>query len=297
MMGDMETKTEEKSLPVIDETNLLPTEKPHTSFSELTMHEECSWKHMLTYIKKIGNDKGSIHTVYGHLIHSNIEQYLMTGVEPVATPEAVEEQRQKFVEDLAETGIEYKPEEVAQFFASGLVALRAFPEWFKSEFPDAEVVGVEIPLYEPVPPLENRFFKGYVDCVLKIPKKPRKNSKKPVEGHYFMVIDWKTTSWGWTVDKKRDFNKQKQLGYYKHYISQKYNVPYADVKCAFVLIKRLVKEDRGPFEIVPVSLGEGSITKAMDGLKKHLNILNKSLFLKNRSACKYCEYKSTVHCT
>lgn len=293
----MNTKTEEPTLPVIDETNLLPTDKPHTSFSELTMHEECSWKHMLTYVKKLGTDKGNIHTVYGHLIHSNIENFLQSGVEPVATPEAVEEQRKKFQAELAETEIEYKPEEIEEFFQAGLVALRAFPEWFRAEFPDAEVVGIEVPLYEPVPPLENRFFKGYIDCVLKMPKKARKGSKKPAEGFNYMVIDWKTTSWGWTVDKKRDFNKQKQLAYYKHFISLKYNVPYSDIKCAFVLIKRIVKEDRGPFEIVPVSLGEGSIGKALDGLKRHLNVLNKSLFLKNRNSCKYCPYKGTVHCT
>ena len=32
-----------------------------------------------------------------------------------------------------------------------------------------------------------------------------------------VIIDWKSTSWGWTADKKRDFQKQLQLVLYKHY--------------------------------------------------------------------------------
>lgn len=290
-------KDQKVHLPVIDETDLLPTEKAHTSFSELTVHEECSWKHMLVYVKKLGNDKGNIHTAYGKMIHSNIESYLLNSVEPMQTEEQKVEEKQKFLEALKETELEYKDEEVEDYFQAAVRALSAFPEWFKRNYPDAEVVGVEIPLFEEVPELKNRFFKGYIDCVLKLPKKPRKGSKKPAEGHYYLVIDWKTTSWGWTREKKQDFAKLKQLAFYKHYLSQKYNVPYSDIKCSFVLVKRIVKPESEPFEIVPVSLGDGSITKALESLKKHLSILNKKLYLKNRNSCKYCQFKRTSDCT
>lgn len=290
-------KDQKVHLPVIDETDLLPTEKAHTSFSELIVHEECSWKHMLVYVKKLGNDKGNIHTAYGKMVHSNIENYLLNSVEPMQTEEQKVEEKQKFLEALKETELEYKDEEVEDYFQAAVRALTAFPEWFRRNYPDAEVAGVEIPLFEEVPELKNRFFKGYIDCVLKLPKKPRKGSKKPAEGHYYLVIDWKTTSWGWTREKKQDFAKLKQLAFYKHYLSQKYNVPYSDIKCSFVLVKRIVKPDAEPFEIVPVSLGDGSITKALESLKKHLSILNKKLYLKNRNSCKYCQFKRTSDCT
>jgi hypothetical protein len=108
------------------------------------------------------------------------------------------------------------------------------------------------------------------------------------------ILTHNTTSWGWKFDKKTDFKKTVQLAFYKIFWSKKNNIPLKDIKTAFVLLKRTAKKDR--CELVPVSVGEKTIEKAMETLYVFLGSLKQNLTKKNRDACEYCVYHKTPHC-
>lgn len=286
-------KPEKIQLPIFqkEEIGLLPTDKMHTSFSEMSNWSECSWRHMLAYVKKIEGDKGSIHTSFGKTVHDAIEHYLRDGKLHTDT-EIVD----IFKRELDGSEVEIKDKDFESFTASAIRLKNAFPAWFESEFPGAKVFAIEHLLFEKVPGIDGRYFKGFIDCVLKVPKVARKNSKKPAEGFNYVVIDWKTCSWGWNVEKKRDPMKIAQLAFYKHFFSAFFNVPLSDIKVAFVLAKRTPKADTIPFEVVPISVGTGTIDKALKLLRTHLLSVDKKLYMKNRSSCRWCSFKDTPHC-
>ena len=77
-------------------------------------------------------------------------------------------------------------------------------EFLDKEFPGWECFEAEEQLYEPIEDLKEPLsFKGFIDGVLKVPKKRGK-------GHEYWIIDWKTAgAWGWRRDKKQD---EKQAG-------------------------------------------------------------------------------------
>ena len=60
----------------------------------------------------------------------------------------------------------------------------------EEHFGDYEVFSVEEKLYEPIN-AEDFKFKGFIDVVLK-------------KDDTYHILDWKTCSWGWDQNKKRD---------------------------------------------------------------------------------------------
>jgi hypothetical protein len=115
------------------------------------------------------------------------------------------------------------------------------------------------------------------------------------------VITHNTCSWGWKTDQKRSFEKQMQLIFYKHFFCSKMNIPLKDVKCAFILIKRVPKKERKPgdrIELVPVSVGPVAVDKALKVLHNMINQVKLGFTSKNRRYCKpFCPYMGTKHCT
>ena len=46
----------------------------------------------------------------------------------------------------------------------------------------------------------------------------------------YYILDWKTCSWGWRSDKKRDQLTTYQLTLYKHYFAKKHNIDPKNIK-------------------------------------------------------------------
>lgn len=114
----------------------------------------------------------------------------------------------------------------------------------------------------------------------------------------YYVLDWKTTNYGWSPDKKRDYQKQLQLILYKHFFCKIMNLPLDRVKCGFVLLKRTPRKSDGQHvEYVPVSVGPKTQEKALKTLHDMINQMQAKRTLKNRNSCRYCAYNGTVHCT
>lgn len=112
------------------------------------------------------------------------------------------------------------------------------------------------------------------------------------------ILTHNTTSWGWDAQKKRDFQKQLQLVFYKHYFCKIFKLRLDQVKCGFVLLKRTPrKSDNSRCEFVPVSVGPKTEAKALTILNDMINQVSYGVAIKNRNSCRFCEYNGTEHCT
>ncbi len=266
----------------------LPTNKFHISYSELVDWIECSHRHKLKHILKIGDDSGSEHTEYGSIIHDAIEQYLMGGVlDHEKTRADVLEGLKKypnFKEDPIKWGDSIKPifEELPGFLIDNLG-------------PDYKIVAAELALMEPIEKKTDRYFKGFVDAFFSYTYFD-KRKKNPEPQQRYLVCDWKSSGWGWTGDKKRDPIKAMQLVLYKHYISKKLNIPLEQIKCAFVILKRQAKPG-AHIELIPISVGEKTIEHALQNVSKMIGSVERGMVIKNRNSCKYCMYANTPDCT
>jgi hypothetical protein len=283
---------EEKKVHHLTVLTSVPEEdlKKHVSYSELVIWVGCNFRHKLKYIDKISLDKPSEHTIFGHTIHDVLQEFLKT-----RHLGDIEETIKKFQEKLTENNITVKPEE---FHDTIKPILEEVPSFLDENFKDWTFISSEEQLFETIGETglnKERSFKGFVDGIIKVPKSSRLKTGKPDEYEYHL-IDWKTTGWGWDFKKKTDPNKIMQLALYKHFVSQKLGIDLKDIKCSFVLLKRLPKKDGKRCELVSVSVGPKTLEHAMTTLKTMLSYVKKGLYPKNKNNCTYCEYKNTTHC-
>lgn len=263
------------------------TNKLHISYSEISTWLECAFRHRLKYIDNINLDGPSEHTEFGQVIHDALEQYLKTKVMPNYA-----DIKTQFNELLLKVTLK-NPLNEKEWHDTIEPILEQAKVFLEETFPGWEYVAAEYELLEDIED-QKRKFKGFIDGIIKVPKKPRKGSKGPApEGFDYYLIDWKTTGWGWSLDKKIDPNKTLQLVLYKYFWSKKMNVDISEIKCGFVLLKRTAKVK---CEFVSVSVGEKSMQKGIDTINTMLGYIKKGFFPKNRSSCTYCVYKGTKYC-
>lgn len=316
-------------LPLFEDPTLLPTGKSHVSYSEISDWMDCSYRHRLKHIEKISLGKPSIHTEYGQVIHDVLENYILgkhqLNQETIA---AATKQFREHCDKLKEDhGVEVSDKDFNDFAASIPEIVNAVPAFMDETFPGWTGFAAEHALYESVAGQTNKWFKGYIDTIIRMPKNARKKrgtslpdreTEKPVvmrlselvgqveggekpefgDGYEFWILDWKTTSWGWDAMKKRDFQKQLQLVFYKHYFCRLFNLRLDQVKCGFVLLKRTPrKSDNSRCELVPVSVGPKTEAKALEVLNNMINQVASGRAIKNRASCRFCDYNGSEHCT
>lgn len=316
-------------LPLFEDPTLLPTGKSHVSYSEISDWMDCSYRHRLKHIEKINLGKPSIHTEYGQVIHDLLENYILG--KNKLEEESIEGARKQFREHCdklkEEHGVEVSDKDFNDFAASIPEIANAVPEFLNETFPEWTGFAAEHALYESVAGQTNKWFKGYIDTIIRIPKNARKKRGSSLpdsegkavpmrlselvgqvktdeekqqfgDGYEFWILDWKTTSWGWDAMKKRDFQKQLQLVFYKHYFCRLLGLRLDQVKCGFVLLKRSPrKSDNSRCELVPVSVGPKTEAKALEVLNNMINQVASGRAIKNRNSCRFCDYNGTEHCT
>jgi hypothetical protein len=316
-------------LPLFEDPTLLPTGKSHVSYSEISDWMDCSYRHRLKHIEKINLGKPSIHTEYGQVIHDLLENYILG--KNKLEEESIEGARKQFREHCdklkEEHGVEVSDKDFNDFAASIPEIANAVPEFLNETFPEWTGFAAEHALYESVAGQTNKWFKGYIDTIIRIPKNARKKRGSSLpdsegkavpmrlselvgqvktdeekqqfgDGYEFWILDWKTTSWGWDAMKKRDFQKQLQLVFYKHYFCRLLGLRLDQVKCGFVLLKRTPrKSDNSRCELVPVSVGPKTEAKALEVLNNMINQVASGRAIKNRNSCRFCDYNGTEHCT
>jgi len=277
-------------LPLFEDKTILPTNKFHVSYSEVSDWMDCSFRHKLKHVLKISMEEndGSIHTSFGKAIHDAIEKYLTSKV-PMNSDDAIVE----FKKLVAELHVAPTEKDVLDFSSNLPDMIGQVPDWLEETFPGWKTVAAEFPLFESVDKQPNINFKGFIDAIISVPKKRG-------GGREYWILDWKTCSWGWKTEQKQKYQKQLQLMLYKHYFCQLMKVDLKDVKCGFVLIKRVAPKTRKPgdrLELVPVSVGPKAIEKAQATLHEMINRVKGGFASKNRMSCEpFCPYLHTEHC-
>tara|TARA_B100000212_G_scaffold318945_1_gene275754 strand:+ start:1851 stop:2684 length:834 start_codon:yes stop_codon:yes gene_type:complete len=273
--------------------------KEHVSFSEIKQWKECGWRHKLLYVDKIKTFEESPHLHYGTIIHDACEHYLKT------KSLKVEESKKRIIQAWDEHGFDsndfiilqsnrakiqgwkYKHNNLNNWLIWAENSIRALPDFLENTFPGWEYVAAEESLYENIDRF-NMKFKGYIDCIIRVPYKDK---------YKYWIIDWKTSNGrGWSIEKQRDFLLQTQLILYKHFWGTKNNIEMKNIKCGFVLLKK-VKNVNKVCQLINLSSGPKSIEKSKKTMTNMISAVNKKLYLKNRNSCKFCLFYNTEHCS
>ena len=269
-----------------------PTNKPHVSYSEVKNWKECPYRHKLAYIDKIDLGTPSPYLDFGTSVHEGCESFLNKGTIP----------KEKLLTNIREAWAKhgfgepewyekmprwYKHVPVDEWCEWASNMWDDVPNFLDKTFPGWERVSAEEMLYEEIENQDIK-FKGFIDAVIKVPRK---------NGTYkYWIIDWKTAkSYGWDKRESRDFMMQAQLVLYKHYWASKNNIPFKDVGCAFVLLKRGGKPGN-MCGILKVSAGPKALEEANKMVRSMIKNVKKGFYVKNRMSCTFCDYKDTEHC-
>jgi hypothetical protein len=305
--------------------SITPTEKKSktVSFSQYAKWMKCpmSWK--LAYIDYLAPYEASINTIFGDGVHEALQEYLRLlygpggasaadGLDYMALfnktfdegitkdlKTATEEQAKLTEEEREVLGVITK-EEIEDFRKDAQAILEhvVSPSIRMKHFPSRkfEVVGIELPLEIPMRG-GNITFKGYLDIVLR-----DKITKKIV------ILDFKTSTYGWNKYQKMDRTKIDQLLLYKLFYHQLYKIPMSDIEVEFFIVKRKLYEDVGfpqqRIQRVPPADGKLSMREVQSAFVDFINecftpegLPNKDgKYLKNpgkaRKNCKYCTFKT-----
>jgi hypothetical protein len=274
--------------------------KEHISFSELKQWKDCSWRHKLLYIDRLQTFEESPHLHYGTIIHDACEHFLKT------KELKLDEVKSKIKDAWEEHGFDsddfitlqsnraqlqgwkYKHNKTKDWLEWSEASLRSIPDFLDQTFENWEFVSAEDDLYERISDNFDTKFKGFIDCIIKVPQKSGK--------YKYWILDWKTSSGrGWSMQKQRDFNVQAQVILYKYFWGTKNEIPLKDIQCGFVLLKK-VKTLGKSCQLIKVSSGPVSIEKTQKMIRSMLKTVEKGMFLKNRDSCMFCEFKNTEFC-
>ena len=251
----------------------------HISYSELKIWAECPFKHKLMYIDKIKGFIGNEYTAFGGAIHSLCESAV---VGALSEDDYEDFFQNSFRDELKKIEVT-KPSLVMEMLEqANNISPNILPALDK-HFGEYEVVSVEERLFEDIQDFEEKYnFKGFIDLVLKTP-----------DGKYH-VIDWKSCSWGWKLEKKSDRITTYQLTLYKKFFCQKHNIDPKNVETHFALLKRTAKKNH--VEIFRVTSGDRKTKNANDLLLKAIANISKQVKFKNRLSCAKCEFRKSEYC-
>tara|TARA_R110000824_G_scaffold196466_1_gene379723 strand:+ start:1121 stop:1891 length:771 start_codon:yes stop_codon:yes gene_type:complete len=254
---------------------------PHISFSELRNWKQCPFYHKLTYIDRIAGFVGNEFTAFGRAIHDSCEKLLLEGDDGKMYTFFLD----KFAEEvktLLLKEVDLKQVLVDQMLVQGENILPSILPGIQEYFEEFEVISTEEQLMVPMEEFEGYKFKGFIDLVIKTP-----------DGKYH-IIDWKTCGWGWDSRKRSDPMVTYQLTLYKHYFAKKHNIDSKNIETHFALLKRTAKKNN--VELFRVTSGPKKTQNALNLLLKAVYNISKKRFIKNRLACRGCEFYKTEHC-
>lgn len=254
-----------------------PTGKPHISYSEVKNWMECPYRHKLAYIDGKSTFENSIYTIFGTAIHSACEEFLKTKNMDVNIATSF----------IAENWKKYRFEDSDKWVEKAEKILSDVPAFMDSTFPGWEYVCAEEKLYESIDNQKIK-FKGFIDGIIKV--------KKSNDKEVFWVLDWKTAGWGWSSQKKKDSTVTSQITLYKTFWSRKHQIPMKDIRAGFVLLKRDGKAGKC-CELLAVSVGPATSQKSLKIVDNMIESVKRGVRIKNRYACKYCEFYETPDCT
>jgi len=272
--------------------------REYVSFSEIKQWKDCPWRHKLLYVDELGTFEESPHLHYGTIIHDWIENFLKNNVIELNEVEkkiencwkeyGFDEEDFKILQENRATlqGWKYKHTKLKDWKEWSKASLSRIPDFLEENFPGYTLFNAEEELFEEIID-NNKKFKGYIDCILKVPTKT---------GYKYWIIDWKTSSSrGWSRDKQQDISYISQLVLYKHFWSKKHGIPLNKINCGFVLLKKM-KTIEKTCQLIRVPTGPKTMERSLKLMRSMIKSVDKKFYLKNKNSCMFCEFNNTEHC-
>lgn len=271
------------------------------SYSQYSMWANCPQQWKLHYVDGHRGDSG-IELVFGTSIHDTIQHWLTLYYNEAPIKARVFDMHEHFKSCFME-GVKKEliledrqlttPEIMMEYYLDGCDILDAMRARVKEWFPKSHtLVGVEVPLEIDVAP--NVRFRGFLDVVL---------HHKAAKMIY--IYDFKTSRFGW-FSQKKDPKKLDQLLLYKKYYAQIFNVPEANIRVEFIILKRKLSENSEYAQKRVIgfepSNGTVSMKRAEERFNKFLNLfdengephLDQIVATPSDSACRYCIFQDNA---
>jgi hypothetical protein len=292
--------------------------------------KKCPLAYKYTYVDKIADRKSNIHLVFGSALHDVLEAYLYVeynkrkitenttvnninissyiikndtgkGIKDFNTSQMLFDRMYHEVQKLSE---EQKDESINldkmnELYQDGIEICEYLKkrraDWFTLR--GWELVDIEFELKEQLKDGLN--FIGYIDVLLKDPQDT------------YHIIDLKTSTAGWKDYHKKDKDLTDQNLIYKHYLSNKLNIPIEKIKVEYVVLKRKVPEDpdypaqgRRVQRFIPTD-GKVSMNRAFTEFNHFVNTVFNDDGSRttdgyepkpSKNNCKYCEFNQKNIC-
>jgi ATP-dependent exoDNAse (exonuclease V) beta subunit len=254
----------------------------------------CPHKYKITRVDKVRLFKGNEFSTFGTAVHDTVEASLLLekkraefgGLKDDSEEinlkkhflKSFQEEIQKLID--SEVKVDLKLVEDMKKQGEDLVEL-IIPE-IKNVLGEYTIVSAEEEIRQGIDGNPNFDFYGFIDSVF-----------KTSDGKYH-IVDWKTCSWGWDIEKKTSTETTYQLTYYKHFFCQKHKLDPAMVETYFGLLKRTANKDK--VEIYRVTSGPKKVENALKVLDNCVKNVEKGNFIKNKLSCTKCEFHKTIYC-
>jgi hypothetical protein len=295
--------------------SIAPEKKPgeiSISYSQFSMYSTCPFRWKLTYIDKIKFRKPSVHFVFGTAMHETLQYYLHTlffksakEADQINLQECLQEQiAQNYMIAVTENGQEHfsTPAELQEFYEDGIAIL----EWFKRHRTEYfsnrthELVAIEMPIYiQATDTHPTIMMNGFLDIVL-----------RDIQDDRILIIDFKTSTKGWSKYEKQDKVKASQLVLYKNYIAKQYGYHEDKIDIQYLILKRkLIEGYAYPQKrvqlFVPAS-GKPTRNKLQIEIDKFISTafnsdgtynttINYPAISNKGKNCKFCDFNSLEH--
>lgn len=283
------------------------------SWSSIKTFHECPKKFKLQYIDKLVAFESNEYTIFGNTVHEILEncvvenriphpqefsEHFLTNLTKFASSKffislysqhkkpnvaLIQERLKQYIEDLWLRHFRF--DLATEMFGQGQSLCELGYAALEAKFSDYEVVWTERELFEQITEIdsENEYnLKGFVDLVIRT-----KDGK-------LHIIDWKTTTRGWHIDKQRDPLTTYQLSVYKHFLCKKENLNPKNVETYFIFLKRHDVPKR--VEILRMSSGERKKKNMFEMIEKVVYNVESGMFPAIGQNCRWCPFHKSKWC-
>ena len=275
------------------------------SFSQYSMWHSCPQQYKLSYIEGLSESSSNIHSVFGTAMHETIQNYLEKCLRiSKSQADKIIDLKEYLKERMRETYLKEAggeinspictKDEMVEFLEDGNVLL----DWFQKSknfnkffsLKDDELIAIEQPINTKI--ANNVNFMGFIDLITR----SKFNNK-------YRIIDFKTSTKGWSKYQKSDAVKNAQILLYKKFYAELLNISEDMIDVEFIILKRKVevREDIPTHRMskhIPAN-GKPSINKAWNGFKEFVDTvfdedgnykLNIDYPKKATKLCEWCEF-------
>lgn len=251
---------------------------PHfISWSQLQNWLECPYKHYLISIDKSVPYETNEYSAHGRAIHTCLEAYLRLFHQNPITFD-LDTIFELYIQTLTEEANKIEDPDfnkLLQITQNTKHILKSIKLLLDSLLSCSTIYSIEEPISEEIGwfSTDEKYFifKGYIDLVLK-------------QGDRYILMDWKTSTSGWSGYKRTDKNTIYQSVLYAIFWSQKHNIDISKIEFSYALLNHSTLE----VDVFKPTIDQKIIDECKSDVHKMLwNCFEKRRYLKS-PLCNFC---------